>query len=139
MKIKLLVFLSLFCGISIFSQDAFGLVKRSRKPKKTITYVSKGVKTSVRFRPDRLGVYLTFSNFDNVESVRYELVYETNGVQQAAGGSVMPGDTETKTLLFASCSGPVCTFHENVTNARLSVISTLKDGTTVLKPFVLRV
>lgn len=114
--------------------------ERQRKPKQPATVsVSRGVRSSVRFRADRLGLLITFSNFDTLASGRYELIYETNGVTQGAGGSIIVGDTGTKEVLFASCSGIVCTFHENVTNARLSIVSVLKDGTTILKPYRIKV
>lgn len=116
-------------------------IKRVRKPRTGggVSYIGKGVKAAVKLRSDRLGVLMNFSNFDNLESAHYELVYEANGVQQGAGGTIFLGDTETKELLFATCSGGVCTFHNGVTNARLSIVSVLKDGTTILKPFRIKV
>lgn len=113
--------------------------KRSRKVSQVFSYVPKGVQSRVKFRADRLGVLINFSNFDNLESGSYELVYDSNGVTQAAGGSIILGDTSTKEILFATCSGGVCHFHDNITNARLSITSRLKDGSTVLKPYRLKV
>jgi len=132
----LVLFLSFF---ALAPEKAYAAKTRVRKPKQQVVYVSKGVKSSVRFRSDRLGILLNFSNFDNLESGSYQLVYEADGVPQGAGGSIILGDTGVKELLFATCSGGVCTFHQNITNARLSIISVLKDGTTVLKPYRLKV
>jgi len=142
MKLKLsILFLLLFTFfyLSLLS-PTFAVIKRVRKPKTGVsTYIPRGVKSSVRFRADRLGLLMNFSNFDNLKSGKYELVYTADGVEQYAGGSILPGDTETKTLLFATCSSGACTFHENITNCRLSIVSTLNDGTTVLKPYRIKV
>lgn len=111
---------------------------RSRFRKKntpTAPTVSRGVKSSVKLRSDRRGLLINFSNFSQLESGRYELIYESNGITQGAGGSIILNDTSTKEILFGSCSGTVCNYHTNISNARLSIISKLKDGTTVLKPY----
>lgn len=139
MKSKLLVFLILFFLSLFFPSPAYAARQRTRKPRKKGVYVSRGVRASVRFRVDRLGLLINFSNFDNLASGRYELVYEANGIPQGAGGSIILGDTSTKELLFGTCSGGVCHFHQNITNARLSITSVLKDDTTVLKPYRIRV
>ena len=123
-------------------RSAYALRKRERKSPSSgqqTAYVSRGVGVRVRLRPDRLGLQMNFSNFENLESGTYELVYETNGVTQGAGGTIILGDTSTKELLFATCSHGVCRFHENITNARLSITSRLKNGQTVLKPFRIRI
>ena len=123
------------------AQPARAARKRVRKPRDTGSQAAsaRGVGVSVRFRPDRLGLLLTFSDFENIESGSYQLIYDSNGITQGAGGTIMIGDTETKELLFATCSHGVCTFHENITNARLSIISKLKNGQTVIKPFRIKV
>ncbi|PIS08749.1 hypothetical protein COT75_04680 [Candidatus Beckwithbacteria bacterium CG10_big_fil_rev_8_21_14_0_10_34_10] len=130
------LFLSFFF---VFPHKTKAARQRTRKPKKELTYTARGVVSRVKFRPDRLGLLLNFSNFQNLQSGRYELIYDTNGVTQGAGGSIILGDSSTKELLFGTCSGNVCNFHENISNARLSIVSTLKDGTVILKPYRIKV
>lgn len=114
--------------------------QRARKPRDTSApLVSRGVRAYVRFRPDRRALLISFSNFGELESGRYELIYEANGVAQGAGGSIILGDTDSKTLVFGTESSGVFNYHNNITNARLSIVSVLKDGTTVLKPFRIRI
>lgn len=139
MRSKFLLFLILLLFSLLLPFPAYAARQRTRKPRKKGVYVSRGVRASVRFRVDRLGLLINFSNFDNLASGRYELVYDANGIPQGAGGSIILGDTSTKELLFGTCSGSVCHFHQNITNARLSITSVLKDGTTVLKPYRIRV
>ena len=126
--------------IPLFSPfPVYAARKRVRKAKPQTVYVSRGVKSSIRFRPDRLGLFLTFSGFDNLASGRYELIYDSNGITQGAGGSIIIGDTGTKELVFGTASGGIFNYHTHITNARLSIVSVLKDGTTVLKPYRIKV
>jgi len=132
LSLGLLIFLGLIGPI----QAARQRVRKTRKVSTgTTSRVSRGVKAYVRFRPDRQALLIDFSGFDNLNSGRYELVYTADGIPQGAGGSIILGDTGTKTLLFGTCSGGVCHYHRHITNARLSIVSELKDGTTVLKPY----
>ena len=145
MKIsKLLAGIGVLGGLAllvVITDPVLAAKVRTRKAKSggAVTYTPKGVGVSVKLRPDHLGLNITFSNFDNIESGTYQLVYNSEGVQQGAGGSVIIGDSSTKEILFATCSKGACRFHENITNMRLSVVSTLKNGQTVLKPFRIRV
>jgi len=139
-----LIFLTLFFSfLFLFASPSHALRKRVRKPKKgsssRVNYSSKGVRARVRFRSDRRGLLINFSGFDNLKSVSYELLYNGNGLSQGVSGMAVIGDTETKDLYFGTCSSGACTPHRNITNARLSIISVLKDGTVVLKPFRIKV
>ena len=122
------------------------LAARKRTPKvlqktpSAITYsASQGVSSKVRFRPDRQALLITFSGFNNIQSGSYELTYTANGVPQGAGGSIILDDTSTKTLLFGTCSGGVCKYHSNITNAKLIITSITKSGQKIVKPYRIRV
>lgn len=146
MKMKKLVFLiliGLWFFSALFALPSQALRQRARKAKKSPaspgSFVSRGVRANIRFRPDRQGLLMNFSNFESIESISYELIYDANGISQGVGGIVTIGDIETKTLFFGTCSGGICTSHTNITNARLSIRSVLRDGTIVLKPYRIRV
>lgn len=142
MKNKTIIFILVILVvlmIHVIPSSCYAARKRVRKATQQPVYVPQGVEAYVRFRADRRGLLINFSNFSNLQSGSYELLYETNGVTQGAGGSIILGDSSTKEVLFGTCSGGVCNWHENITNARLSIYSTLKDGTKVLKPFRIRV
>lgn len=108
-------------------------------PKKTANYkISKGsIPAIVRFRPDRLGIFLSFSNFAGIESVSYSFTYNTNGVPQGAGGTITSTNNplSTRELLFGTCSTAVCTYHRNITNARLTLTARFTNGKTMGKNY----
>lgn len=125
----------------IFVCPAYAARKRMPKVRSrgTVGTVSQGVRARVRFRPDRQALLINFSNFDNLQSGSYELTYSSEDIPQGAGGSIILGDTDTKTLLFGTCSAGVCVYHTNITQARLKIISILKSGLKVIKPYRIRV
>jgi len=143
MRKKLIFLVSVFLFLFLFPSPGYCLRTRTRKLKRPsssrISRTSRGVHARVRFRPDRQGLLIDFSNFANLESVSYELVYNAGGLPQGIGGAVAIGDTATKNLFFGTCSSGVCTPHRSITNARLSIRSILKDGTVILKPFRIKV
>lgn len=137
---KWLLFLILLLGLFFLVTETQALRKRTRKSRGGGARVaSGGVTSQVRLRADRQALLINFSGFGNLENVSYELVYEANGVGQGVSGNIPLGDTDTKTLLFGTCSAGVCTYHQNITDMRLSIISVLQSGVRVLKPYRIRV
>ena len=104
------------------------------------SYYTRGVRTAVRFRPDRRGLLINFSSFDQVASATYSLTYTANGVPQGVSGTVTAATGgEQRELLFGTCSGGVCRYHTNITNARLVIESKLKSGSIIRKPYRIKV
>jgi len=101
---------------------------------------SRGVSTKVRFRSDRRGVLINFGSFQNISSVNYTLTYTSNGVSQGAMGTATPATAgQQREVLFGTCSGGVCRYHSNITNARLIIETKLNSGVRVRKPYRLKV
>lgn len=104
------------------------------------TKVSTGVNIKVKFRGDRKGVVLNFSNLSAASNVVYELTYDSRGITQSAGGAVRTNnDAASAEVLFGTCSSGACRYDSGISNAKLKVISVLKTGKKVVKPFRLKV
>ncbi|MFC1790356.1 hypothetical protein ACFLZP_02635 [Patescibacteria group bacterium] len=113
---------------------------RSQSSGSTTSSSTRGVKTSVKFRPDRLGLLVNFGSFGNVVSVTYTLSYTSNGVSQGAMGVVKPESAGSqREILFGTCSSGVCRWHDNVRNARLVIDSKLSSGKIIRKPYRIKV
>lgn len=108
-------------------------------PKKTSVkrVVSGSIPANVRYRPDRLALLLSFTNFSGIESVSYSFTYDTNGLPQGAGGTITAANNPTtvRELLFGTCSTSVCTYHHNLANARLTLTAKLTNGRTMTKGY----
>lgn len=109
-------------------------------PKKTTTArntVSGGFSASVRYRGDKMGLLMSFPNFNGISSVTYSFTYDTNGIPQGIGGTVTSANNPSadRELLFGTCSTSVCTYHHNLTNARLVLTAKMTNGRTATKAY----
>lgn len=110
------------------------------KSTKTISATTDRIKTSVKFRGDRLGLVATLSNLEVADKVSYSLTYTQRGIQEGAGGSLTDlSGAQTRELLFGTCSHGVCRYHSGIKNARFVVTTTLKNGKKVSKLFRLKI
>lgn len=104
--------------------------------------VSGTVGVSAKFRGDRRAIIVNFSGLTNASNVNYTLSYNTRGTTQGAGGSINPGVTgnsASRELLFGTCSHGVCRYDSGITNARLIIVYTLKNGKRYSKTFIIKV
>jgi hypothetical protein len=111
-------------------------VPKAKTTKRTVA-VTSGIPAVVRYRADKLGILFSFSNFSGIDSVSYSFTYETNGMSQGAGGSITNANNPTmeRELLFGTCSTSVCTYHHNLSNARLVLTAKYTNGRTATKAF----
>ena len=141
---KKLIFLLLFFFLFFLIESPAGAAKKRvaktvvAKTTGTVS-ASQGIKAWVRLRADRQALLIDFTGFNNIKSGSYELTYTANGIPQGAGGTIILGDTTTKTLLFGTCSSGVCTYHRNISSARLRLTSVLTSGLKVIKNYRIKV
>ncbi|MCL4360305.1 hypothetical protein M1555_03580 [Patescibacteria group bacterium] len=86
-------------------------------------------------------VIITFLHLETVDSATYTLEYKTNKTTQGIVGTVTPAgqDTESRDLYFGTCSHGVCTPHDNISAATLTVETRLKTGVTNTKRYYIRI
>jgi hypothetical protein len=136
MKKKLPVILVLFVlgGLVVFAVTSFSgkeeTVKEVEKPKESkvisIDKLSESERPVVALtsRPDGRELTLTIENIQNIETIEYELVYLTGGVQRGVIGSISVSERDDKVsrdLLLGTCSRGVCRYDENVTGGTLTI------------------
>lgn len=144
-KIILLIFLlSVFF---LFPQETLAAKARLSRGsgttavKRSSSGGSNRVGYALSFKSGKTGVNLFLSNLNSATSVTYELTYQSNGISQGIIGTVTPSgsSSEQRALLFGTCSGGVCRYHSNITNAKLVITSKLKSGITTRKTYRIRV
>jgi len=135
---KLIIFLLIF-AFSSFPETTLALKARTKRGGSGggSYLLSNRVGYSVRFNSTRTGLIISFSGLTNANSVNYSLSYETNGISQGAMGTITNPEVsvDTRELLFGTCSGGVCRYHQNITNAKLVITSKLKSGYTTRKTY----
>ena len=142
---RFIKFVSIIVFVSAISLSLPSAVQAKRKlplPKTAATTKStaSGVTVKVKFRPDRKGVILNFANLTTASGVSYDLIYDTRGTTQNAGGAVKISSATANTeVIFGTCSSGVCRYDSGISNAKLQVFITLKNGRKIVKPFRLKV
>lgn len=111
--------------------------KKATSGKSTVKKTGSTIPSLVRYRSDKQGVLLSFSNFNGIDSVNYTFVYTTNGVAQGAGGTITANNNPAseRQLLFGTCSTSVCTYHYNLTGAKLTLTARYTNGTSRTKNY----
>lgn len=113
----------------------FGGSKNTAPVAKAKSSSSSRVPSTVRYRPDKNGVFLSFSNFSGIESVAYSFTYTGNGLPQGIGGTIAAGSnpTASRELLFGTCSSGACTYHRNLKDAKLTLTAKFANGKIATK------
>ena len=96
-----------------------------------------GIPVSVSYRADKRALNFHFTNFSVISSVSYVFQYETNGNSQGAAGSITSSNspTQSRELLFGTCSTSVCTYHTGIKNAKLTFTANYTNGKKATKVF----
>ena len=83
---------------------------------------------------------MSFGNFSGIESVSYSFTYTTNGLTQGAGGTITSSNnpTSVRELLFGTCSGGVCRYHHNLSQAKLLLTAKFSNGRTASKSYKIK-
>lgn len=131
-------------GISVYAANAQAKVlPQSAKAgiKTARQSVSSTISVSPKLRKDRRALHVNFSNLQNAKSVSYMMVYKTNGQEEAAMGALnlTGAPNQSSELLLGTCSKNVCRYHNGISDARLEVSYTSKNGKKYLKKFKIRV
>lgn len=141
---KILSFGFLLFGVLFFYPHdvlAKRVLPTAGSAKTTAKTTTKGVTAKVKFRSDRRAIVVTLSNLSIATKVDYVLSYTSKSVAQGASGTITSGaeDPLTREILFGTCSHGVCRYDSQITNAKFTVTTTLKNGRKVSKSFRLKV
>lgn len=139
MKKLLFVTALIFLFYFIDAVHAGKILPQSKSSKTTVSSGT-GISVTPKIRSDRQALLIYFGNLQNANSVSYMLIYQTNGQQEGAGGSVTAseGNTTSRELLFGTCSKNVCRYHQNITNMKLEVTAELKSGKKLIKRYKIK-
>jgi hypothetical protein len=144
MNRQIFFFLALIFLLTLPNQILAAKIRTSRGSSggSPVKYGASGrVTTSVRFRGDRRAVIVNFAGLNNAVSVSYSLTYNSNNIPQGAIGTItqISGSSDSRELLFGTCSHGVCRYHTGITDARLVITSKLKSGYTTRKSYKLNI
>ena len=142
MKKVFLILISLL----IFSQVATE-IDAAKNTSKNTPKVTKSVSkksdpgVSYSLRRDKKAITVSFSSLGQSKNISYTLSYKTNKIQEGIIGNITPKGktTEIQEIVFGTCSGKVCTYHKNISNAKLEVVFYLKSGKQLAKKLNIKI
>jgi len=133
MKLKILVILllGLFC---LFSPAP--AIAKKKLPTKTNQQTAANVWVKPKLRVDHQALLLMLGGMQYADEVSYQLTYTAAGVNQGIDGSHNPQDGNTiKELVFGTCSGSDCAYHQEITDMVLTVSVKLTAGQTLTQKY----
>lgn len=115
--------------------------KKIVKKAKVLTKSAAGISfSSAKLSRATNSIVLSLFNLNKAKKVSYILSYTANGIDQGVVGAITPnGTTDSRDLYFGTCSKGVCTAHYNITNATLTVTTTLSSGGITTKRYRIKV
>lgn len=135
MKLKvILVFL--FLVLFLIASPVLAKKKLVRTSQTVSASRPYGVWVKPKLRSDHKALILAFGSLDYAANLNYTLTYTSDAVAQGVQGSHQPetGNFQTE-LLFGTCSGTNCTYHQNITDMLLEVKLKLKTGKTLIQHY----
>jgi len=135
--ILIIITLWLIHPVKILAAKKFIPKTPSQNTKTNTVRSSVSIPSKVKYRPDKRGILLLFTNFNNLDSVSYSFTYTSNGLSQGAGGVIRKDNNPTseRELLFGTCSSGVCTYHQNIRSATLLLTAKYDNGKTSTKRY----
>jgi len=137
---KLSIFLFVLSLSFLSSKEIYAAKKFVPKASTPKTYAKRAtgnLPAVVKYRGDKLAILLSFSNFSGIESVNYTFTYDSGETRQGAAGTIRSNNNpeSQRELLFGTCSKGVCTYHHNLSSARLILTGNMTNGRTVTKSY----
>ena len=131
-RIAILIAIIFLLIVSAKPQPAFALKKRIR--------AARAVYSSARLSRSTHSVIPTFYALTGVSKFDYVLSYSANGIPQGVVGSFVStrSGNELRDLYFGTCSKGVCTPHYGITNATLTITTTMTNGATYIKRYLIK-
>ena len=134
MKFKLFFFTVLMLSLVLVSPVL--AKKRLVRSASSTSTSSASIWVKPRLRSDHNALILAFGNLSLAQDLSYRLTYISDSVPQGVEGSHQPEINSYQTeLLFGTCSGTNCTYHQNLTEMFLEVTVKLISGSTLIQRY----
>jgi hypothetical protein len=133
---RLKIILILVCLFFLSPTKALAKKKIVRKVKdETVTNLVQPW-DKLKLRSDKNAILLMLGGIKLANSVSYTLTYTADSIPQGIESYHTPEDGNTqKELVFGTCSGSDCTYHQNITDMIFEIKYGLKDSRTLTRKY----
>ncbi|MFH0942651.1 MAG: hypothetical protein V1810_00575 [Candidatus Beckwithbacteria bacterium] len=133
----------LFCltALIIFFLSPLPIVARKRLVRSVAVSGSSAASVWVKpiLRSDHNALILAFGNLNLASQLTYRLTYISGSIPQGIEGSHQPETANFQTeLLFGTCSGSNCTYHQNLADMILEISVKLNSGKTLVQRYQIK-
>lgn len=135
---RLKIFIASLIGVLFLSlpQPALARKKLTRELSHKPQTKDYQVWDKLKLRSDKKAVLLMLGGMDHADSLSYSLTYTAGEVPQGIDSYHTPSDGNTqKELVFGTCSGSDCTYHQDITDMTFTLVVELKSGQTLTKKY----
>ncbi|MEA3355245.1 MAG: hypothetical protein U9Q63_02040 [Patescibacteria group bacterium] len=92
--------------------------------------------TKLKLRTDKNSLILAMGNLKFADQIDYTLTYSSQDIKQGISGSLnLEKTSQQKELLFGTCSGTNCTYHQDIKDMIFEIITQLKSGKTLIRRY----
>lgn len=130
MKRKAFILVLICLGlIAFFTSPSLAKKKLVRQASDQLSPRPYGAWFKPKLRADRQALLLIFGGMEHARNVHYSLTYIAASVPQGIEADYDPKNGNTqKELVFGTCSGTNCTYHQNLTDMSLTLTTGLTTG-----------
>lgn len=128
--------ISIFLASVIFASFLTPALARKKLQRRRKAPPPKTAWVKLKLRSDRHALLLMLGGMHYVESLDYVLTYNAGPVPQGIQSYHTPEDGNTqKELVFGTCSGNDCIYHNDITDMILELTIKLKEGQTIIQRY----
>ncbi|HEX9008593.1 MAG TPA: hypothetical protein VF837_05020 [Patescibacteria group bacterium] len=139
---KFITYLSIFLFVSIaflsFNDPALAAKKRAWNKASSSSSLYSPFSVSAKFTGWKQYLNLSFRGLGNTKGVSYNVIYSSNGIDQALGGINANEKSTSRSVFLGTCSHGACTAHKNISNMRLMITYQTLDGQNITKNYKVR-
>lgn len=133
---KKVLIAALFLFVTSFS---FPINAAAATPKKA-NHQLQQAKVQTQYFNNLNTVSIWFTSLRDVKTIQYTLSYKSQGVAQGVSGTIQDETFKNHSNVFrriqlATCSSTVCLNHKNITDFKLEVTITYKNGKVTTKTY----
>ena len=129
----------LLIGLFFSPQLIYAKKKITRINKSKITNQTKYPNTpwiKLKLRVDKNSLILAMGDLNLADQLDYTLTYTSANIDQGVSGSLdLEKSSQQKELIFGTCSGANCTYHQDIKDMFFTIIIKLKSNQTLTRRY----
>lgn len=130
----LLLSITLFIPPSVYAKKKISRTLKQKVSNKT--NIPNTPWTKLKLRVDKNAITMALGDLNLADQLDYTLTYTSADVDQGVSSSLdLEKSSQQKEILFGTCSGTNCTYHQDIKDMIFEIIIKLKSGQTLTRRY----